>query len=296
MNILKSSELINKTEYQKIYYHLNFDNILKSIFSGINQYRFFDIKFYDEQYITFKPKNDYFHLYNIAKLSSLLSEDSRPILMIMNEPKTFNIKHKKKILCYLHMDWILALYSLKEEDLNNNELIQYLQFETGDTDIVKKIRHINGTSEVRSNIYTMNKDSVIVNIRDSSQSKNISKLTKKNYNLILKNPLISLMEISKGFDNHKLTEFLQVMNGFSKKVLSVQKVTEEMRFNLKIRKIKRTNKKGMYIVNQNTILLDPRYVDSFSHELGHWYHTWFHKEIKTEKEAENFAIQFEDII
>lgn len=65
-----------------------------------------------------------------------------------------------------------------------------------------------------------------------------------------------------------------------------------MKFNLKIRKIKRTNKKGMYIANQNSILLDPRHVDSFLHELGHWYHTWFRKDIKEEKDAEIFAEKF----
>jgi len=292
MNILKSSELIEKTEYQKIYYHLNFDSIITSIYSGINQYRFFDVSFPDEKHITFKPKNDYFQLSNISNLAKVLEEEARSILIVMNEPKTFNIKHKKKILCYLHMDWILAFQHLKEVDSTNQEVIQYLQFETGNKDILNKIKHINGTAENRSNIYTVNQDSVIINLLDKKKSKNTTKLTNQNYNLILNNPLISFMEISKGFDNTKLTPFLELMNSYCNKILEKQTITEEMKFSLKIRKIKRTNKKGMYIANQNSILLDPRHVDSFLHELGHWYHTWFKKEIINEKKAEEFAEKF----
>lgn len=52
----------------------------------------------------------------------------------------------------------------------------------------------------------------------------------------------------------------------------------------------------MYIANQNTIILDPRYVDSFIHELGHWYHTWFENKITEIKEAETYAKNFENIL
>lgn len=296
MNILKSSELVEKTEYQKIYYHLNFDSIWSSIFSGIKQYRFFDISFPSEDKISFMPKNDYFQLNVVSTLSKHLEEDLKPILIVLTEPKIFNIKHKKKILCYLHLDWILAFQHLKELDSTNEEILQYLQFETGNADISKKIKHINGTSENRSNIYTVNKDSVIINLLNKKESKNTIKLTNKNYNLILQNPLLSFVEISKGFDNTKLTSFLELVNDSCGKVLLKQNITEEMKFSLKIRKIKRTNKKGMYIANQNSILLDPRHVDSFIHELGHWYHSWFEKDIKNEKEAEEFAEKFINLI
>lgn len=296
MNILKTSELIERTEYQKLYYHFNFDGILNTIFSGIKKYRFFDISFPDNNHISFNPRNDYFQLTNISQLSKLLEKDMCSALIVMNEAKTFNIKHKKKILCYLHMDWILALQHLKDNDSSNQEIIDYLQFETGNNDISKKIKHINGTAENRSNIYTVNKDSVIVNLLDKKKSKNTTKLNNQNYNLILKNPLLSFMEISKGFDNSKLTPFLNLINEYSNKVLEKQTITEEMKFSLKIRKIKRTNKKGMYIANQNSILLDPRHVDSFLHELGHWYHTWFRKDISEENQAEDFAKNFNNII
>lgn len=128
------------------------------------------------------------------------------------------------------------------------------------------------------------------------QDKNTNKLTNENYKLILNNPIISFIEITKGFDNEKLLEFLKLVNNASQKIIKLQKISNEIKFALKIRKIKRTNKKGMYIASQNTIILDPRYVDSFIHELGHWYHTWFEKNIIKIKKAEKYAKEFEKVL
>lgn len=292
MNILKSSDLIESGNYQKIYYHFGFDNIWKSIFNGIKQYRFFDISFPDENHISFKPRIDYFYLANMNKLSKLINEEEKITLMGLTETKTFNVKYKKKILCYLHLDWIIALEHIKEDSQSNEKLIEYLQFETLRNDIVKKIKHISNNAENRSNIYTINKNSVIVDMLNMKESKNLSKLAIKNKSLILKNKLINFIEISSGFDNQKLTAFLLMFNESCNKIIKNNEVTESMKFSLKIRKIKRTYKKGMYIANQNTIMLDPRHVDSFVHELGHWYHTFFKPEIVTEKQAEEFAENF----
>ena len=296
MNILKASDLIEKSEYQKLYYHLNFNEIWLSLFSGINQYRFFNISFPDINHIKFAPKQDYFHLNNISNLSRYLTEESQTILLDMNEVKTFSIKHKKKILCYLHLDWILSLQFLKDSDQENPSILEYLQFETGNDAILKKIRHINGTSSNRSNIYTLNQDSVIINFLNPLESENINKLSKNNYSLILKNPLISLLEISKGFDNNKLKDCLKWINKLCNKINKTNDISSNIKFSLKIRKIKRTNKKGMYIANQNTIIVDPRHMDSFAHELGHWYHTYFNPEIVDNCEAEHFAKNFADTL
>lgn len=296
MNILKSSELLERSEYQKLYYHLNFNDIWQSLFSGINQYRFFNISFPDSNNISFEPKKDYFHLNNISILSKYLNEESQTFLLDMYESKTFSIKHKKKILCYLHLDWIISLQFLKDSSEENAAIVEYLQFETGNNTIIKKIRHINGNANNRSNIYTVNQDSVIVNFINPLESKNIDKLSKDNYTLILKNPLISFLEISKGFDNNKLKDCLKWINKLCNKINKNNDISFDMKFNLKVRKIKRTNKKGMYIANQNTLIVDPRYMDSFAHELGHWYHTYFMPEIVEIKEAEYFALNFSEII
>lgn len=293
MNILKSSELIEKSEYQKLYYHLNFKEIWQSLFSGINQYRFFYISFPDSEHISFKPNKDYFHLNNISSISKHFNEESQTLLLNMYESKIFSIKQKKKILCYLHLDWIIALQLLKSNDNENTYIMEYLQFETGKD--LKKIRRINSVSS-RSNIYTLNQDSVIINFLDPSKSKNIDKLSKDNYSLTLKNPLISFLEISKGFDNNKLKDCLKWINKLCIKINKTNIIDNDMKFSLKIRKIKRTNKKGMYIKNQNTLIVDPRYMNSFAHELGHWYHTHFNPEIVNTFEAEFFANNFADTL
>lgn len=296
MNILKSSQFIEMGNYQKIFYHLKFNNIYESLFSGINQYRFFNISFPNKDSIKFEPKKDYFCLSNLYNLSQLFNEDYQNLLLSINESKIFNIRHKKKILCYLHLDWILSLQYLKEVEPDNIKIQEYLQFETGNNSIIKKIKHINGTADNRSNIYTINQDSVVVNFIEPELSKNIDKLTNDNYKLILKNPLISFIEISNGFDNYKLNDCLKWINKISNKIIKNNHINESMKFNLKIRKIKRTNKKGMYIANQNTIMVDPRYIESFTHELGHWYHTHFQPHITEEYEAEEFANKFIELI
>lgn len=76
-------------------------------------------------------------------------------LIVMSEPQTFNIRNKKKILCYLHMDWILVLQHLRDSVVNSQQVMEYLQLETGDSNTSKKIKHINGTSKSRSTIFTV---------------------------------------------------------------------------------------------------------------------------------------------
>lgn len=296
MNILKTENIIEKDIYQKMCYHFKLDNIFRKLFSGIKKYRYFDISFPDKEHIYFTSNNNFYLLNSISFLSKFIKEDSR-LLLSMKESRIFNIKEKKKILLYLHIDWFLIFKKITNDELVNNEqIIEYLKFETNDENIENKIKKIVGKSEERSNIYTINKNSVIVNLLNEKLSKNKRKISLSNYDLIMQNPLISFIEICSGFHNKKLNSFLIKMNEISQKILLKQTITEEMKFCLKIRKIKRTNKRGLYIINQNTIIIDPRYVDSFIHELGHWYHTWFEKDIKKEEDAENFAENFYKIL
>ena len=108
------------------------------------------------------------------------------------------------------------------------------------------------------------------------------------------NPLLSFIEVCKGVDKDKLAQFSAAcldhcVQLFKKENLDI---SEASKFFLKIRKIKRTNKKAVYIKATNSIVLDPRHVESFKHELGHWYHTWFRPDIVTVKQAEEFAENF----
>lgn len=292
MNILKTSELIDNLEYRKIYKKFNFESIYEKVLSGVSSYRFFNIELLNDKQIKFTPKNDMQQMQSISLLSKILNEEERILLVLNLKPKVFSIKQSKKILTYLHLDWLLALQNLKNNEVQNQELINYLQFETNCSDIHKKLEVLKKERYYRSNIFTLNKNSSIINLQEESLNQNLEKLSEENIILIRKNKLLSLIEVSAGFDNKKLQLFLSKLLDISNKITSELEVIESMKFQLKIRKIKRTYKKGMYIVAQNSIIIDPRYVDSIYHEVGHWYHTFFHPDITKEKECEIFAEEF----
>lgn len=292
MNILKNSEIIDSLEYRKIYKNFNFESIYRQIFSGVSSYRFFNIEMIGDKHIKFTPKDDLQQMQSVSMLSKFFSTKENALFVMGLKPKVFHISHSKKILTYLHLDWLLVLKHLKYSKNLEQELIDYLQFETGYSDVKEKIESVNSERLSRSNIFTVNKNSSIVNLIDSSLNQNVERLSDKCMELIMKNNLISMIEISSGFDNSKLEQFLiellKTSDTLSKKVV----ITQEMKFQMKIRKIKRTYKKGMYIVAQNSVIVDPRHTDSIYHEIGHWYHTYFHQEITKEKECELFAEEF----
>lgn len=292
MNILKEKNGIEASQYQKIATILDFDKVWSTIVSGPKNYRFFYIERIEESYIKILPNNSYCFLNNLLSLSNILKDKAKQDLLSINQEKVINLKYKKKILCFLHMDIILCLQYLREVDNKNQAIIEYLQFETKIDNIHKKLTSYGGNSISRSNIYTTNKDSVILNTLSPELSSKIDKLSVENRTLIEENPLLSFIEIGNGFDNEKLHLFLISMNNYCLKISQNHEIKEHMKFSLKIRKIKRTNKNAMYIAKQNTIILDPRHTDSFVHELGHWYHTWFRPEIVSEREAEEFAQEF----
>jgi hypothetical protein len=292
MNILKQSEVIDNLEYRKIYKQFNFESIYRKVLSGINCYRFFQVELINYKQVKFTPKNDLQQMQMISLLSKVLAEDEKALLILNFKPRVFSIKQSKKILTYLHLDWLLALQNLKNSDGENTELISYLQFETNCSDICNKIENLKRERFYRSNIFTLNKNSSVVNVLDDSFNQNIGRLSDNNISLIKRNKLLSMIEVSTGFDNEKLELFLNELLVISDKITNKHNIDDSMKFQLKIRKIKRTYKKGMYIVAQNSIIIDPRYVDSIYHEVGHWYHTFFLPDIKNEKACEEFANDF----
>ncbi len=291
-NLLKNITT-EKNTYEKMYHVLNFEEIFQSLFSGITQYRFFNISFPDENHISLSTTEDFFHLEKLYQISRWLDDDWKAGLLLMKEKKTFHIKHKNKILFYLHLDWLFAIEQIRKGSDYQNDLVEYLQFETDDSNILNKIKHFNGHSKNRSNLFTFNQDSIIIDLQNKDNSKNLDKISKINYSLILKNKLLHLIEIDQDIEDIKLTSFLKSMNFYCNKITKLHPfVLPEQKFTIKLRKIKRTHKKGLFIAHQNTIVLDPRYSDSFLHELGHWYHHIFFPHIVKDKDAEEFVEDF----
>lgn len=295
MNILKKSDIINPTEYQRFVKNFDMDNIYNKITSGINKYRFFNIEI-EKNKIKITAKLDTKRLIFLNEYKKHLPSQHFSFIEEQNLSKTFHLSHKKKIITFLHLDWVVALCYLKIVK-ENTDLIEHLKCETNNPNISNYItKSKRAYEENRSSIYTVNKDSVVVHLRNESKSKNTTKLTNENYNLIKENKLISFIEIGSGFDNSKLNTFIIDLNRSCEKILQIKSVNEGQKFGIKIRKIKRTKKNGMFIKQQNVIILDPRHVDSLNHELGHWYHTHFINEIDNVIEAEIFAENFADKI
>lgn len=221
-------------------------------------------------------------------------------LLTWGKEKTYNIKSKKRILNHLHLDIILAIELLKSSKDNEikNKFISYLLFELKDEKLVNRLTRANYTTPERSNIYTFNKNSVIISFNEELD-KNKQQLNDENLKLIKENNIINTIEIQNGFDNKKLSLFLQKMNKVCSKVIGDNPSLKQHKFDVKIRKIKRTYKSGMYLKSLNTIIVDPRHVDSFTHELGHWFHTFAMPEMvdvnECEKFAEDFSSRFVDL-
>lgn len=295
MNILKSVSSNPKDTYTRAYRLFGFENRLKQIKSGIKSYRFYHIE-QTETHISFTPVQTLEYLSTIDSLKAILDTNSLRLILENTKAKTFRLAQHKEIMSYLHLDWLLVLNEIANRSDNIDELAEHLALETNNHSLVDVLTGRTGHTELRSNIYTTNLNSTIISKVNPLQNQHAADLSDRNLSLIKTNKLLAFIEIDRGYDNSKLEQFLTEAKRWCNLIYKKETVTSEQCFNLKIRKIKRTRKRGMFIANQNTIIIDPRHTDSFIHELGHWYHTHFRADIKTEAEAEQFAETFGDYL
>ena len=296
MNILKKSSIIENSEYKKMFKDFDFERIWERVSAPQSRiYRFFKIEHLADGAIKFTPTMNLDILTNIVKIEPLLELEEKAQLLEIRKTKTFRKYHKNRILIYLHLDWVMIYNKLREYETGSaipQPLLDDFYLITGKNpkDVIKGSQ---AGAKQRSNIYTINKDSIIVSKFESDIEEHLDRISEKTIALIKENDLISFIEISKDIDEDKLQQFLVGVNKACFKMIKQEpSIKDNMRFCLKIRKIKRTLKKAMYIQNQNSIIVDPRHTDSFYHELGHWYHTYFRPDIKTVKQAEDFAEKF----
>ncbi len=210
MNILKSCNTLENDEFRKISKHFQFEQTLERVLSGVSLYRFFIILRPTPDTISFIPQENIEMLTNILELEQFLNMQEKAILLEIQKPKTFSIFQKKRISTYLHLDWILAFNKIREFENEADipfKLTELFRFMTSMShkDILRKIQ---GSAKQRSNIYTVNKDSIIVSITNNIEEQNTQKLSCKTIEFIKSIPLISFIEISKGVDEKKLYEFL----------------------------------------------------------------------------------------
>lgn len=298
MNILKNNHNIDDISYHKLQKILEFNKLQPLIDKKISKWRFFNLS-YDKQTIEISVDKSIEFLSHMHFLFEYLNDEQKVLFLNLLKPKRINLHFKRRVLLHLHSDLILLLHLVKqtEEPILKKRLVDYFCFSANlsyKSDYLTRKLIVNNE---RSNIFTTNKNSVIYYLDNISTNQLIDKLKVSTINLISKNPLISFIEICDGFDEKKLVEFIKEINTICIKLFQHLNAPSTInKFSLKIRKIKRTRKKAMFIAEQNTIIIDPRHVDSFVHELGHWYHYQYLPDIKSIEDAENFAENFKNYL
>lgn len=75
---------------------------------------------------------------------------------------------------------------------------------------------------------------------------------------------------------------------------------KKFNFNLRFKKLKKIKKYGLYIVEDKTIILDPRHIEHIKHELGHFIYEnkidfQLSNKLISEKEKENIVREYQNV-
>lgn len=294
MNILKVSNGIDKPLYQKVATACKFDEAWAKILRGANKYRLFNIELVAGGcYISTNETLE--SLTSISTLCQLLPKEEQALLLTTRQKQFFKLTQKTAILSYLHLDLLLAIAVIAKKPDNKEGLMEYLKQATLDEKLSAKLERIAIRPLTRSTIYTFNKNSILIDLRHKSSelNRNVEKLSPKQTTCLRACQGVSLVEIDADVDLHKLSQFIESLKAYLDIVCKIHPELIKHPFELKLRKIKRTLKKGMYIKATNSMLLDPRHTDSIRHELGHWVHTVLYPEMTSIADCEQFAENFD---
>lgn len=149
---------------------------------------------------------------------------------------------------------LIDLYNFKY--INKDELFEYLNIVNNNTNTLNRNYELCLTNNLSIEINQTNTNSYI-----------------KGKNIKIKEDIISLfneiglllLEIPFNCNILELRKFLEDILAYKNKF-----EINNMKFNLRFKKIKKYKKDGMFFVNANTIILDPRDIKAFKHELGHF--------------------------
>ena len=210
--------------------------------------------------------------------------------------ETYHTKHSEEVIKFLFLDYFILI------DLFNLKLINEIEF--------KNYLSLNNEKESffkNSNLLITNKQAF--ELTRSTMNKFISgknKGLKNKIVLLIKELGIPLVEIPQFYNLESLIIFLNEVKEIKEKL-----EIDNLSFKLRFKKLKHFKKDGMYIVNDKTIIVDPRKPNAFIHELGHYIfeekintklpklqtnNNTFYNKSKFENysiESENFAYEFE---
>ena len=177
-------------------------------------------------------------------------EDYQPYLT-----HNFNTKSSREAIKFLFLEYFILI------DLFNVKLITEIEFKNYLTLSFDKEEFIKNSNLLITNKQAFELTSDTVSKFVSGKNKEL-----KNQVVVLVQELgIPLLEIPQFYNLELLVQFLNEVKELKQK-LNINK----MSFKLRFKKLKHFKKDGMYIVNDKTIIVDPRKPKAFIHELGHY--------------------------
>lgn len=169
--------------------------------------------------------------------------------------ETYLASCSEEVIKFLFLEYFMLI------DLFNLRLITELEF----NNYLRLNSKREGFSK-NSNLLITNKQAFELTLETANQFiSGRNKVLKKQIVLLIKELGIPLVEIPQFYNLESLIKFLYEVKEIKER-LSISSLTFKLRF----KKIKHFKKDGMYIVNDKTIIVDPRKPKAFVHELGHY--------------------------
>ena len=251
LNIIKN----NKIKFKE---KLEFTDIinLKLLKKELNKNEFFIFK--DKKIII--TNNNYSGFKKPTKINELLNKIDKKKLIIY-QPYLENFIYSsslEEISKNIFIDYLILIDLYNNGQIDKNYLVNYLDININD---IKKINSIKNYDLMQTNKLSF-----------ELKSDTFSKFL-KGKNVELKKEIISsfenlgliMVEIPFNYNLLNLANFFKELEEF-KNNLNIKKFN----FILRFKKIKKYKKTGMFVSKANTIILDPRSINTIYHEIGHW--------------------------
>lgn len=185
-------------------------------------------------------------------------------ILDLNEKESIIVTDKDILLKYVYLDVYIYL-ELIFEKINKKE--NYIYY-------VDKINDIINNNNIEFKVDNKDKNTGKFWKRKELLEKNENALEWNDNNRIIINTEITVLlqninanivEIPQLYDKNKLVYGLKYINN----ILNSLNI-KNRNFKLRFKKLKLYKKEGMFFKNNNTIIVDPRNINAFKHELGHY--------------------------
>lgn len=242
INSLLKIEIIKNKIIEKKVFENKFGKVIKNI-SG-----YFCKRYKLNNVLLNKVNNTIFH------------DDYLPYLS-----QTFQSKSVEEVIKYLYLEYFMLTDLFNLQIISKEELSVFLTLSLSDKEEFIKNSNLLITNKQAFELTKENADKFI-------SGKN--KLLKTEIVSLFRELGIILIEIPQFYNLEALITFLNEIKNLKEKLK-----IENFSFKLRFKKLKHFKKDGMYIVNDKTIVVDPRKPKAFIHELGHYI---FEENIKIE--------------